>query len=611
MYISRIFIRNFRNFRHLDIEIAEGVTCFIGENNSGKTNLFHALRLVLDGNISSYRRRLQNEDLSTGLTFSSPEHVLIAIEFAGFAGNPNEEALPFTGIMENGRARISYRFRPKPLIREQLEETADEALPNNLTLDDYVWEMAAGADNVDLDAVTWRDSYGTQFNTEYLQQGFLLVFMEALRDVEARLAVSRTSPLQQIMDQCEIPYAERELLVQHLKDANEDINGSETIQQIGTELTTSFRDTAGKSYAMGISLGLAEPCFNDITQGLRVLLSGYGLQNLDPCRNGLGLNNILYVSMLLNYFERRIAKKETAGQLLLVEEPEAHLHPQLQRVLLSTLQKKSVQVFITTHSTHITSGVPIDHHVVLTCNGGAWTESVKPCKIPGISADDIADLDRFLDATRSTLLYARKVLLVEGPAEQFLVPPLVKQILGIDLDEEGIAVVPIYGTHFNVYTKLFGPTGIRKKCAVLADGDLVASDADPSIVLEDDPDGQGEPVLELNELDVAENEFVRTFQCQTTFELELTVPGTLEMFGNAARDLGAPKIAQDIQNARDALEWGEQPDLTIIKQKVLNTAKRFGKARFAQLASKYTGSATQLPPYIQGAIEWLVENEAD
>lgn len=348
MHICRIFIKNFRNFRHLDIEIGQGVTCFIGENNSGKTNLFHALRLVLDGNFSSFRRRLQSEDLSAGLTFSSPEHVLISIEFAGFAGNANEEALPFTGVMANGRARISYRFRPKPLIREEHEETPQENLPNNLTLEDYVWEMAAGADGVDLNAVTWRDNFGTRFNTEHLQQGYLLVFMEALRDVENRLAAPRTSPLQQIMDQHQIPHAEQQTLVQHLAQANQNINQSATIQQIGTDLSASFLETAGSTYSMNISLGLGEPSFSDITRGLKVLLSGYGLRNLDPSRNGLGLNNMLFMSMLLHSFERRIARQETAGQLLLVEEPEAHLHPQLQRILLATLQRKQVQVFITT-----------------------------------------------------------------------------------------------------------------------------------------------------------------------------------------------------------------------------------------------------------------------
>ena len=69
MYISHLFVRNFRNFRHLDVRLSDGVTCFIGENNSGKTNLFHAIRLVLDGNISAQRRRLQPEEFREVLSY--------------------------------------------------------------------------------------------------------------------------------------------------------------------------------------------------------------------------------------------------------------------------------------------------------------------------------------------------------------------------------------------------------------------------------------------------------------------------------------------------------------------------------------------------------------
>src|SRR5215467_6236642 len=221
MYISRVFIKNFRNFRHFDVAIGQGVTCFIGENNSGKTNLFHALRLVLDGNISAQRRRLLPEDLATGLSFANPEHVLISVEFSDFAGRPNEEALPFTAVLQNGTARISYRFRPKAAVRDTLEQLPEGEPMPRLKIDDYVWEIAAGGDDVDLDEVTWSDSFGTRFSADNLQQGYLVVFMEALRDVESRLGAPRTSPLHQIMEQRNIPEAEQAELVEHLQTAND------------------------------------------------------------------------------------------------------------------------------------------------------------------------------------------------------------------------------------------------------------------------------------------------------------------------------------------------------------------------------------------------------
>jgi putative ATP-dependent endonuclease of OLD family len=276
MYISRLFVKNFRNLRHLDVEILSGVTCFIGENNSGKTNIFQAIRLVLDGNISAQRRRLQSEDLAAGLTFTTPEHVLVSVEFSDFAGKPNEEALPFTAVLENGKARISYRFRPKAMVREAIEQLPAGAPVPRLGMDDYVWEIAAGGDNVDLNTVRWNDSFGTRFSTDNLQQGYLVVLMEALRDVEGRLATPRTSPLQQIIEQRKIPETEQAALVGFLQTANTNINASATVADIGTQLSDSFKLAAGKSFAMGVSLGLAEPSFADISRGLKVLLSGYG-----------------------------------------------------------------------------------------------------------------------------------------------------------------------------------------------------------------------------------------------------------------------------------------------------------------------------------------------
>ena len=234
MYISRLFVKHYRNLKHLDIEIGQGVTCFIGENNAGKTNLFQALRLVLDGNISAQRRRLQPEDLAAGLTFTSPEHVLIAVEFSDFAGRPNEEALPFTAVLQNGKARISYRFRPKATVCDMLEQIPEGDPIPKLKIDDYVWEIAAGGDNIDLNTVTWDEPFGTRFSTDNLQQGYLVVFMEALRDVESRLGAPRTSPLQQILDQRNIPEDERARLVEHLQTANTSINASATIRTLGT-----------------------------------------------------------------------------------------------------------------------------------------------------------------------------------------------------------------------------------------------------------------------------------------------------------------------------------------------------------------------------------------
>lgn len=602
MHISRLFVKNFRNFRQLDVPIGNGVTCFTGENNSGKTNLLHALRLLLDGSLSTQRRRLKSEDFSAGLNPSQPEHVLVSVEFTDFRGRVNEEALLMSAVLQNGSARLSYRFRPRPAVRERIANLAAGAPLPTLTLEDYWWEIVGGGDGIDLRQLRWDQQLGTRFQTEDLQQGFLVVFMEALRDVEGRLAVARTSPLQQIIEQRNIPAAERATLVTHLQTANDSINASATIAALGTNLSAAFQEAAGPSYAMAVALGLGEASFNDISRGLRVLLSGYGMTNLDPGRNGLGLNNVLFVSMLLNYFERRVAEGKSAGQLLLVEEPEAHLHPQLQRVLLATLRKRNVQVFITTHSTHITSGVPLASQVVMTSSGTAVTQSVSPTAIPGMAVADIADLERYLDATRSALLYARCVLLVEGPAELFVIPGLVKQVLGVDLDQAGIAVVPIFGTHFAVYAKLFVGGGIPKKCAIVTDGDM----APPAAAGPVGPDDDDLTAFARQDLAHLRGANVEVFTSTYTFERELTLAGNMAMLEQAVLEVGAARTLAAVRRfiALTPQNQTEQ-ELQLVRDRVLRTAKAVGKARFAQIVSKHVRLATAVPAYIGDAVAWL------
>lgn len=604
MRINRVVIKNFRSFEQLDVAISENSTCIIGENNTGKSNFLHAIRLCIDAGLSSTYRALIPTDIHSTVDISHPSQVLIGLEFADFKDKTNEMALAGAWQFEPGRARLVYRFRPKLNVREDLE--SEDVKPGELTREDYHWEITAGGDSaIDLADIEWDDDVGSSIRFGDLQS-FLVVFLPALRDVESDLRQFRNSPLARLIEAMAIDDAEKEKLLAILQAANEKIGESPSIDEIAKAIDTSFKAVAGPAFSMDIGLGLAEPSFQAIVRALRILLTNTAMEKFDPSSNGLGLNNILYVSILFEYFAKRIAQKKSAGQIILLEEPEAHLHSQLQLTLFKALRALPFQSILTTHSTHITARADLASYVVLTQTGSPAIESSVPAVDAKLEESEIADLERYLDATKSNLLFARKVMLVEGPAEVFLIPALLKKVKGIDIDREGISIIPIYGVHFDIYAKLFTADSLPKKCAIVADGDLKPSDSIPDLEGEDELP----PPPKLESL---EGKYIRVFANKSTFERALVFEETLEMFARAADELGATTTAKRLRAGEKQLKGKKleaaqtQEILNPLRNAVLNTAKRFGKARFAQISARHVDCAGTIPRYLTEAITWLTE----
>ena len=605
MHITRVVVKNFRNLRNIDVSLESGLTCVVGENNSGKTNLLTALRLVLDANLHNFHRTLSKEDFSNGLDVSKPQQIFVGVEITDFYDEENDDkvkelALAQEWAIKENVARVCYRFRPSAAIRQAIKSGEREG--TELSIEDYEYEMVGGAvkdaeGNIkDLHQIGWDDDFSVYVKMGRLN-AFRVVFLPAIRDVEEDLRRSSTSPLSKLLDVIEFPESKKEELVDKVKKANEELENQSEIKELSADINSSLENSVGSIFKMNVGLGMASPTFAAITRALRVLLSGQGLVEADPSRNGLGLNNVLYISMLMEYFEKRKQQDNTAGQLLLIEEPEAHLHPQLQRILFARLLEKECQIVATSHSTHVSSRAKLDNLLILTSEDGGLTTSCRPATIPEISEDDVRDLGRYLDATKSVLLFARRVILVEGMSEVFLIPRMVKQVMNVDLEEYGISFIPIYGVHFNSYLKLFVEKGIQKKCAIITDGDLKPSDASDI----DDTD-----FPRVDDLKKHESDLIKIFNCKTTFERAIALPRNLKVFSEAAKDLGATTVAgqlSDFYKRRGELTAGEKKSA---RDKVLNTAKRFGKARFAQIASKHTVHAEVLPTYIKNAIDWII-----
>ena len=203
--------------------------------------------------------------------------------------------------------------------------------------------------------------------------------------------------------------------------------------------------------------------------------------------NGLGYNNLIYMSLLLAKMQadssitymKRNAKVLT---FLAVEECEAHLHPAMQYKFLQFLQDNKAnghvrQIFMTTHSTQIASAVKLDDLICLTSPKLGQIDVGYPRVIyNGNNANDVKSkqyVQRFLDATKADMFFANRLIFVEGVAEELLLPVFAKY-LGKNLTDEHVLVVNMGGRYFNHFLKLFDTNNayaINKKIVCLTDID--------------------------------------------------------------------------------------------------------------------------------------------
>ena len=225
---------------------------------------------------------------------------------------------------------------------------------------------------------------------------------------------------------------------------------------------------AGSELTQKTELIFTDPTFRRIIAGLQPEIEG-----LPFSLNGLGYNNLIFTSATLGTLRR---SPQFSFRSILIEEPEAHLHPQLQMLLLRHLadvtsdrEGNEVQVIASSHSPILASQAPIDS-VVSVHEVDGKVSAVSVCSIT-IDNKIKKKLQRYLDATRGELFFARRILMVEGMAEALLPARALTEIAGGNLKESAVTVLNADGINFNAFTPLLGTDRLRVPVVILTDGD--------------------------------------------------------------------------------------------------------------------------------------------
>lgn len=450
MYLFNIKLWNFRKFGadsdidlkrpNLDLNLNNGINVLIGENDSGKTAIIDAIKLVLKTHSYEWLKII-HEDF-----YKDSTRLRIELTFKDLQ---DEEAKNFTEWL--GWEEI-----------ETVTETVTEKLQVpflrliydvSRNLDDYYIfpaDVRAGVDDTGYEI--------TAEAREYLK----VTYLKPLRDAQVELIPRKNSRLSQILQGHEAFKGKEDthILVELLKDFNLTVekyfegkdkndNALDETNQKGKELKDEIDRFIQAFYSKE-----KESNFGVIGSTLKNILEKLELSLKDEINPGLGTLNRLFMASELLHLQK---KKWNGIRLGLIEELEAHLHPQAQMKVVESLQKEAnIQLILTTHSPNLGSKVKLKNLII--CH----KSSVYPMgqEYTELEGADYVHLERFLDVTKANLFFAKGVILVEGWSEEILIPSLARKlksqgIISKDLTEAGVSIVNIGNIGFLHFSRIF------------------------------------------------------------------------------------------------------------------------------------------------------------
>jgi len=453
MYLSEIIIENFRCFGEGDkrfrLPLRRGLTALVGENDSGKTSVIDALRFAL-GTVDQEWYHLEDtdfheEDLS--------REIKIICKFEGL--NLSEQGA-FVEYLTYG---TDSENKPVLYVNWIAKVTG---------------KTMRGRSYRRVEIHSGKDGNGPSMVPE-VRELLRTTYLRPLRDAEQSLSAGRGSRLSQILQhtplikETGVTFNSSDLSSITSKNLKQlDILGivnlidallenQRGVVEARQEIDAHLRTLALNGDDIKSRINVSSAASNDVR--LRQLLEKLELRLGGKGRQGLGSNNLLFIACELLL----LAQEGVGNELLLIEEPEAHLHAQRQLRLMKFLQeqagKNCVQIIVTTHSPNLASAIDLNNLVMLH-NGCGFSMAEGQTKL---ERSDYRFLQRFLDVTKANLFFACGVMIVEGDAENIILPTLAS-LIGLDFASHGVSIVNVGGVGLRRYARIFQRKDERQDC---------------------------------------------------------------------------------------------------------------------------------------------------
>lgn len=606
MHLAKLVIKNFRKLKHVELSFQPGLNVLVGGNNTGKTAVVDALRALLAGHEEPYPR-LGEEDVHRPKGGTPSGDIVFEYMFTGL--DTDDEADFLAALVPDAAGKLEAHIK----IRYSDPDKGGR-----------------------LRAKRWCGEHEEVGLTADMMENLRGVYLPPLRDASQGLKPGRTSQLARLL-QLLAEDDGIEGIDKALQDLDKQLKTHLPIVNTQKAIDSRHKTMLGEQLAQLLEVGLSASDFKSLKSRLSLVVDAFEIE-----QNGLGFNNLIYMAVVLSELTKN---PDSCYRGLIVEEPEAHLHPQLQAVLLQYLQsiqavdgEKPVQLFVTSHSPNFASIAKLDSLVCLV-DTGTEVETFLPRSIE-FDRGKREKLERYLDVTRAELFFARRVIFVEGAAELMMVDALAKR-MGCNLRQHGVSLISVEGLNFDSFLPLFGDNALKIPVAVLTDADPVAPKADtasaaadpvtaaaapaaaptaaPTMVedADEEEDEDAEPVYpapggtiivsaHTAKMKTREDGHVKVFHGLKTFEYDLALDAdNREAMIKALKEL-RPRIAKSLEvTVAGKVGDGEQAKALfcgMFERKQNNVQKGSFAQSLAQVISDKT-VPFKVPAYIQAAIE--------
>jgi putative ATP-dependent endonuclease of OLD family len=589
MYLEKLSIKNYRCISELNLHFNKGLNVLIGENNAGKTAIVDTLRICLGYGNQKRDLYVSFGDFHIDKTVISDQ--LADIEFhLCFKIEQELEAAWFNDLLNvnaDGSHDLQLHFR-------------------------YYIDEVAGYRRIRYKV--WGGANEGQLVSPDVLALLYHVHLDALRDTEQYLRPIRGNRLGQLYsnmqtnpDKVVDKEKKKEIAGKIKTGITSDPDWVSHVQNGKAKINEHLKETSFTNKHQPIDVDFLAYDFNKLVDNLKMQIPIYAdallagdhakQKHFELYQNGLGYNNLIYTATILGDLKQRKELDTETYIALLIEEPEAHLHPQLQNLFFNYLNKLEAdlgfQVFITSHSPTITAKADLDTIVVL--QNHAHKVSSLSIKESGLTESNRKYLHKFLDVTKSQLFFAEGTILVEGISETLLMPVFSK-IMGAEfnIEKAGIELVNLNGVAFEHFANLYNNDDefkrLKSRCAIISDDDRnQATDeiASRAVIAKG---------LEKNNLKV--------YLAEVTFEFELFIAGTNKEILLAIFSEMHPVAAARITTGANIKEHAN----SFLSKVISNKAKSELAHRLAVKLSSDPAARNNftIPTYIQDAIKFVL-----